>query len=296
MNNHRNRRPPVSAIKKKYGFKNAKSLGQNFLRDMGVIEAIIEGSDLGPEDLVIEIGPGMGVLTAAAAEVAEKVVAIEIDSRLIPLLRETLAGYFNITVINADIMKTDLSAVIREHRSSSEGGKVRILGNIPYYITTPILMKLLEERVEAETITLMTQKEVADRIEAQPGSRTYGALSVAVGYYCDVKRIIDVPKECFSPPPKVDSAVIRMDRREKPPAEVKDEKIFFETVRAGFGKRRKTLANALAGMRELSKEEAEQMLEKAGIESSRRAETLDIAEFAALSNAVADYLEKEKRK
>ncbi len=294
MNSDRNRRPPASALKKKYGFKNSKSLGQNFLRDMSVIEAIIEGSEIGPEDLVIEIGPGMGVLTAAAAEAAEKVVAIEIDSRLIPLLRETLAGYFNITVVNADIMKTDLAALIGEHKTPGGDGKVRILGNIPYYITTPILMKLLEDRVEAETITLMMQKEVADRIQAEPGSRTYGALSVAVGFYCEVERIADVPKECFSPPPKVDSAVIRMDRRETPPAEVKSETVFFEVVKAGFGKRRKTLANALTGMRGLGKEEAGLMLERAGIEASRRAETLDIAEFAALANVIADYLEEDR--
>ena len=286
MNQNEYSRLSPSAIKKLYGFKNAKSLGQNFLNDGRVIDAIVEGSGIGPEDLVIEIGPGMGVLTAAAAEVAAAVVAVEIDSRLIPLLRDTLAGYGNITVLNQDIMKTDLTALIREYYDPSGGGTVRIIGNIPYYITTPILMKLLEDRVEAASITLMMQKEVADRIEAQPGSRTYGALSVAVGYYCETAHIADVPKECFTPQPKVDSAVLRFDRRTVPPAEVRKEELFFETVKAGFGKRRKTLLNALTGMRNLSKEEARQLLEQAGIEPSRRAETLSIPEFAAIANAM----------
>lgn len=286
MNNDRNRRPSPAVIKKLYGFKNAKSLGQNFLNDPGVIDAIIAGSEIGPDDLVIEIGPGMGVLTSAAAEAAGRVVAVEIDSRLIPLLRDTLAVYDNIVILNQDIMKTDLKELIREYKPSSESGCVRIIGNIPYYITTPILMKLLEDHVEAETITLMMQKEVADRIEALPGGRTYGALSVAVGYYCEVVHIADVPKECFSPPPKVDSAVVRLDRRREVPAEVIDEMLFFDVVKAGFGKRRKTLVNALTGMRGLTKEEAREALEQAGIEPSRRAETLTIPEFAAVANMI----------
>lgn len=282
-----------SAVKRIYGFKNARSLGQNFLNDGRVIDAIIEGSGAGPEDLVIEIGPGMGVLTSALAEAAATVVAVEIDSRLIPLLRDTLAGYRNITILNEDIMKTDLSALIRRYHDPAGGGAVRIVGNIPYYITTPILMKLLEDRVEAETITLMMQKEVADRIEAQPGGRTYGALSVAVGYYCSVVHVTDVPRECFSPQPKVDSAVIRLDRRMVPPAEVRDEALFFETVKAGFGKRRKTLVNALTGMRSLTKETARDLLAQAGIEPSRRAETLSIPEFAALADAIAEYIDNQ---
>lgn len=290
MKNDNNRRPSAASIKKKYGFKNAKSLGQNFLNDMGVIEAIIEGSQIGPEDLVIEIGPGMGVLTAAAAEFAGKVVAVEIDTRLMPVLKETLAGYFNITVLNQDIMKTDLPALIAEHFDADGEGKVRIVGNIPYYITTPILMMLLESRVEAETITLMMQKEVADRIEAQPGSRTYGALSVAVSYYCSVERIADVPKECFSPPPKVDSAVLCMTRRKEPPVPVTDEKLFFDIVKAGFGKRRKTLTNALTGLHELTKDDAKEILEKAGVAPSRRAETLDLQEFALIAEELAQVL------
>lgn len=287
MKHEEYRRPSASAIKKIYGFKNAKSLGQNFLHDGRVIDEIIAGSGIGPEDLVIEIGPGMGVLTSAAAEAAGRVVAVEIDSRLIPLLRDMLAGYDNITILNEDIMKTDLPTLIREHYEAAGGGAVRIIGNIPYYITTPILMKLLEDRIEAETITLMMQKEVADRIEAEPGSRIYGALSVAVGYYCETVRIADVPKECFSPPPKVDSAVIRLDRRTTPPAEVREEAVFFEVVKAGFGKRRKTLLNALTGMRGLTKDAARELLEQAGIEPSRRAETLSISEFAAVANEIS---------
>lgn len=293
MKNDGYSRPSASAIKKIYGFKNAKSLGQNFLHDGRVIDAIVSGSGIGPEDLVIEIGPGMGVLTSAAAEAAGRVVAVEIDSRLIPLLRDMLAGYDNIRILNEDIMKTDLSALIRDNLDTAGEGAVRIIGNIPYYITTPILMKLLEDRVEAETITLMMQKEVADRIEAEPGSRTYGALSVAVGYYCEVTHIADVPKDCFSPPPKVDSAVIRLDRRVSPPAAVSNEALFFETVKAGFGKRRKTLVNALTGMRNLTKETARDLLEQAGIDPSRRAETLSIPEFASVANEIAKYMETE---
>ncbi len=289
MSNDTNYRPSPAVIKKLYGFRNAKSLGQNFLKDPAVIESIIEGSDIGPDDLVIEIGPGMGVLTSAAAEHAGRVVAVEIDSRLIPLLRDVLAVYENVVILNQDIMKTDLAALIREYRPSPDRGCVRIIGNIPYYITTPILMKLLEDRVEAETITLMMQKEVADRIEAVPGGRTYGALSVAAGYYCEVCHIADVPRQCFSPPPKVDSAVLRFDRRQEAPAEVTEEALFFEVVKAGFGKRRKTLVNALTGMRGLTKEEARGILERAGIEPSRRAETLDIPEFAAVANEAAAY-------
>ena len=286
-------RPSVSAVKKLYGFKNSKSLGQNFLNDGRVIDAIIEGSGIGPDDLVIEIGPGMGVLTSEAAKAAGRVVAVEIDSRLIPLLRDTLAGYDNITIVNADIMKTDLSAMIREYKDPDSDGSVRIIGNIPYYITTPILMKLLEDRVEAETITLMMQKEVAERVEAHPGSRIYGALSVATGYYCEVSRITDVPKECFTPRPKVDSAVVLLRRRTAPPVEVRDEELFFETVKAGFGKRRKTLQNALTGMRNLPKEAIADLLNRAGIEPSRRAETLSISEFAAIADEIMKYTEKE---
>ena len=221
----------MAQLRAKHDFRHSKSLGQNFLSDKNIIDAIIEGSEIGAEDLVIEIGPGMGVLTAAAAECASRVVAVEIDRHLIPILTETLENYDNVEIINADVMKTDLSEVVEKYRTS---GKVRIIGNLPYYITTPIVMKLLEERVPADSITIMMQKEVADRIKASPGSKTYGALSVAVGFYCTVRHIANAPKEVFVPRPKVDSTVIRLDVRQERPVELVDEKLFFETIKKGF--------------------------------------------------------------
>ena len=241
----------MAQLRAKHDFRHSKSLGQNFLSDKNIIDAIIEGSEIGAEDLVIEIGPGMGVLTAAAAECASRVVAVEIDRHLIPILTETLENYDNVEIINADVMKTDLSEVVEKYRTL---GKVRIIGNLPYYITTPIVMKLLEERVPADSITIMMQKEVADRIKASPGSKTYGALSVAVGFYCTVRHIANAPKEVFVPRPKVDSTVIRLDVRQERPVDLVDEKLFFETIKKGFGQRRKTLLNSLTGIRGMPKE------------------------------------------
>lgn len=274
----------MAQLRAKHDFRHSKSLGQNFLSDKNIIDSIIEGSEIGEDDLVIEIGPGMGVLTAAAAECAAKVVAVEIDRHLIPILEETLHEYDNIEIINADIMKTDLTSVIEAHQTS---GKVRIIGNLPYYITTPIIMKLLEERVPADSITIMMQKEVADRIKASAGSKTYGALSVAVGFYCTVEHIANAPKEVFVPRPKVDSSVIRLDLRSERPVELIDEKIFFDTVKGGFGQRRKTLLNSLTGVRGLPKDQILSVLEAAGIDPKRRAETLDLEEFARVANEIA---------
>ena len=274
----------MAQLRAKHDFRHSKSLGQNFLSDKNIIDSIIEGSEIDENDLVIEIGPGMGVLTAAAAECAAKVVAVEIDRHLIPILEETLHEYDNIEIINADIMKTDLTSVIEAHPTS---GKVRIIGNLPYYITTPIIMKLLEERVPADSITIMMQKEVADRIKASAGSKTYGALSVAVGFYCTVEHIANAPKEVFVPRPKVDSSVIRLDLRSERPVELIDEKIFFDTVKGGFGQRRKTLLNSLTGVRGLPKDQILSVLEAAGIDPKRRAETLDLEEFARVANEIA---------
>lgn len=276
----------MAKIREKHGFKHSKSLGQNFLSDINIIEAIADGSDIGPDDLVIEIGPGMGVLTAAAAERAGKVIAVEIDRKLIPILKETLAEYDNVEVINADIMKTDLTEIVEQNRPEN-GGCVRIIGNLPYYITTPIVMKLLEDRVPAESITIMMQKEVADRIKASPGGKDYGALTVAVGFYCTITHVANAPKEVFVPRPKVDSTVIRLDLREECPVDLVDEKIFFETVKGGFGQRRKTLLNSLTGVRGLAKQDISQALEAAGIDPKRRAETLDLDEFADVANEIA---------
>ncbi len=273
----------MTRIMRKHGFKNARSLGQNFLTDEGVIEAIIDGSEITEDDLVIEIGPGLGVLTAAAAESAGQVVAVEIDERLIPVLQDTLSYYDNIEIINADILKIDLCRLIEERQPA---GKVRIIGNLPYYITTPILMKLLEDRVPAASFTVMMQKEVAERIMAEPGNRTYGALTAAVTYYCEVSAVADAPKEYFLPRPKVDSAVIRLDRREQPAVKPLSEKVFFETIRSGFGQRRKTLQNSITGTRGISKEEAGLVLDRAGVARNRRAETLHLEEFAAVADEI----------
>ena len=276
----------MAKIREKHGFRHSKSLGQNFLSDIHIIEDIVDGSDIEPEDLVIEIGPGMGVLTAAAAERAGKVIAVEIDKKLIPILKETLAEYDNVEVINADIMKTDLTEIVEANRPA-DGGKVRVIGNLPYYITTPIIMKLLAESVPADSITIMMQKEVADRIKAGPGGKDYGALTVAVGFYCTITHVADAPKEVFVPRPKVDSTVIRLDLRKECPVDLIDQKIFFETVKGGFGQRRKTLLNSLTGVRGLPKPEIADALDAAGIDPKRRAETLSLDEFAAVANEIA---------
>ena len=276
----------MAKIREKHGFRHSKSLGQNFLSDIHIIEDIVDGSDIEPEDLVIEIGPGMGVLTAAAAERAGKVIAVEIDKKLIPILKETLAEYDNVEIINADIMKTDLTEIVEANRPA-DGGKVSVIGNLPYYITTPIIMKLLEESVPADSITIMMQKEVADRIKAGPGGKDYGALTVAVGFYCTITHVADAPKEVFVPRPKVDSTVIRLDLRKECPVDLIDQKIFFETVKGGFGQRRKTLLNSLTGVRGLPKPEIADALDAAGIDPKRRAETLSLDEFAAVANEIA---------
>lgn len=278
----------IQAIKERHNFQLSKSLGQNFITDKSVIEKIVEGSDVGEDDLVIEIGPGIGVLTSEAAESAAKVVAIEIDKKLIPILAETLADYDNIRVINQDILKTDINEIIREEREAgSFTGGVKIMGNLPYYITTPIIMGILEKGVEADSITIMMQKEVADRIKAAPGGKIYGAISVAAQYYCEVEQVASVPKEVFVPRPKVDSAVLKLSIRKERPVDLIDEKSFFACIKAGFGQRRKTLLNSLTGVNGLPKEDIKEILEAAGVDPARRAETLDINEFAAIANGVA---------
>lgn len=278
----------IQDIKDRHNFKLSKSLGQNFITDKSVIERIIEGSEIGDEDLVIEIGPGIGVLTAEAAEAARRVIAIEIDKKLIPILGETLSGYDNVRVINQDILKTDLNRIIEEeHAAGSFTGGVKIIGNLPYYITTPIIMSILENGVAADSITIMMQKEVADRIKASPGGKIYGALSVAVQYYCTVEQIASVPKEVFIPRPKVDSAVLRLSVRKEKPVQLTDEKAFFACIKHGFGQRRKTLLNSLTGVCGLSKEQVKDVLLQTGIDPVRRAETLNIDEFAAIANGVA---------
>lgn len=278
----------IADIKERYNFQLSKSLGQNFITDKSIIERIIEGSGADKDDLVIEIGPGIGVLTAEAAETAARVIAVEIDRKLIPILSETLAEYDNVSIINQDILKTDVNRIIEEEQAAgSFTGAVRIIGNLPYYITTPIIMGLLESGVKADSITIMMQKEVADRIKASPGGKIYGAISAAVQYYCTVEQIAVVPKEVFVPRPKVDSAVLNLHIRKEKPVDLIDEKMFFACIKSGFGQRRKTLLNSLTGMAGLSKEEIKAVLSAAEIDPIRRAETLNMEEFAAIANEAA---------
>ena len=292
----------IQRIKDKYGFRLSKSLGQNFLADGNIVNRIIEGSNIEKTDLVVEIGCGIGVLTAAAAEAAAKVIGIEIDYNLMPVLQETLSEYDNIEIINRDFLKTDLNEIINQAYGGNKYAfsSVKIIGNLPYYITTPIIMKVLEEQktdVPApDSMTVMLQKEVADRIAAGPGSKIYGAISVAVQYYCNVENVISVPKEVFIPKPKVDSAVIRLEIRKNTPVELMDKDVFFTVIKSGFGQRRKTLLNALTGTYGLDKEEIKAVLAQSDIDPARRAETLDINEFAALANAVFRGIREREKK
>lgn len=273
----------------KYGVRPSKSLGQNFIRDMSVIERIVDGAGIEPDDMVIEIGPGLGVLTSALASRAAFVTAVEIDGRLIPVLEKTLKDYGNVRVINRDILKTDIGQLVEESRSEGLfSGKVHIVGNLPYYITTPIIMKLLEDNVPADSITVMMQKEVADRIRSAPGSRTYGAISAAVQYYCRVSKITDVPKEAFVPRPKVESTVLRLEPLKDEKPQVKDENMYLRCVKAGFAQRRKTLLNSLSSAGGIDKETVKMRLEAAGIDPGRRAETLTVEEFARMADSFSD--------
>lgn len=266
------------------GFKHSKRLGQNFLTDYSVVGEIVDGSDVDEDTLVIEIGPGEGVLTEALADRAGHVIAIELDDRLIPVLRVRLYDRDNVEIIHGDVLETDLKGIISDALAERNLSAVRIVGNLPYYITTPIIMKLLEENIPADSITVMVQKEVGERLIAEPGGKKTGAISYTVHYYCETRGICDVGRECFDPVPKVDSMVIRLDRREAPPVECRDADRMFRCVKAGFMMRRKTLVNALAQLGCYSRDELIERLEAAGIEPGRRAESLTLEEFARLSN------------
>lgn len=268
----------IKEIQARYGFKFSKSLGQNFLTDKNIIDEIIEGSQIGPEDTVIEIGPGIGVITYELCKLAKKVIAIELDTNLIPILQETLSEFDNIEVLNQDVLKTDLIGLC--------DGPTKIIGNLPYYITTPIIMKILEDGVPCDSITVMMQKEVADRVKASPGGKDYGALTVAVQYYSTVETLADVPKEVFVPRPSVDSTVLKLNIRDEKAVEVTDRDLFFKTVKAGFGQRRKTLNNSLMGVSGITKEIVKDSLAACGIDPVRRAETLSIEEFGSLANEI----------
>lgn len=270
----------------RHGFSFKKSLGQNFLIDQNILYKIVEAAGLDEDKGALEIGPGIGALTEKLAQTAGTVTAIEIDQRLIPILREVLEPYENVKVHHGDVLKVDLHELFQQDFAGVS--KVSVVANLPYYVTTPILMKLLEEKLPLENIVVMIQKEVAERMAAAPGSKDYGSLSIAVQYYSEPKLVCIVPHTVFIPQPNVASAVIRLAVREEPPVSVEDEGFFFEVVQASFAQRRKTIANNLksrffAGE---GRERLEQLLQEAGIVPSRRGETLSIEEYAKLSNVL----------
>ena len=275
------------AVLQKYNFVFQKKFGQNFLIDTHVLDKIIRSAEIGKDDFVLEIGPGIGTMTQYLACAAGQVTAVEIDRALIPILEDTLDGYDNVTVINDDVLKVYLVKLAEE----KNGGKpIKVVANLPYYITTPIIMGLFENHVPLKSITVMVQKEVADRMQVGPGTKDYGALSLAVQYYAKPYLVANVPPNCFMPRPKVGSAVIRLERYDKPPVEVRDEKLMFKIIRASFNQRRKTLANGLKNSPELdfTKEEIEAAIETLGKGPSIRGEALTLEEFARLADALYD--------
>lgn len=271
------------AVLQKYNFTFQKKYGQNFLIDSHVLEKIMDAAEIGKDDCVVEIGPGIGTMTQYLAERAGEVVAVEIDKNLIPILTETLADYKNVSIINEDILKVDLNRIVEEKNG---GRPVKIVANLPYYITTPIIMGLFENHVPVKSITVMVQKEVADRMQVGPGTKDYGALSLAVQYYAKPEIVSIVPPNCFIPRPNVASAVIRLTCHEKKPVEVKDEKGMFALIRASFNQRRKTLANSLSNAQNLSltREQVTEALESMQLSPTIRGEALTLEQFAALAD------------
>mgnify|MGYP002544478504 CR=1 FL=1 len=273
------------AVLQKYHFNFQKKFGQNFLIDTHVLERIIEAAGITKDDFVLEIGPGIGTMTQYLCENAREVTAVEIDQNLIPILADTLSAYDNVTVINEDILKLDIVKLAEEKNA---GKPIKVVANLPYYITTPIIMGLFESGAPIDNITVMVQKEVADRMQVGPGSKDYGALSLAVQYYAEPYIVANVPPNCFIPRPNVGSAVIRLTRHAKPPVEVKDKDLMFRLIRASFNQRRKTLQNGLSNAQDLSfsKEEIAAAIESLGLSPSVRGETLTLAQFAALSDVL----------
>ncbi|AIM16599.1 MULTISPECIES: 16S rRNA (adenine(1518)-N(6)/adenine(1519)-N(6))-dimethyltransferase RsmA [Neobacillus] len=279
-------------ILEKYGFSFKKSLGQNFLIDTNILKKIVSFAELGEESGAIEIGPGIGALTEHLARSSKKVVAFEIDQRLLPILEETLSPYSNVKIIHQDVLKADVKRVMSQEFEHIED--VMVVANLPYYVTTPIIMKLLEDHLPIRGIVCMLQKEVADRISAKPGTKDYGSLSIAVQYYTEAETVMTVPKTVFVPQPNVDSAVIRLTKRATPAVKVKDERFFFLVTKASFAQRRKTLLNNLTSQLPDGKQKKEDILaalESSGIEPSRRGETLTLEEFARLSDALYPYFQ-----
>ena len=275
------------AVLQKYDFQFKKQFGQNFLVDLHVLGKILRAAEIGSEDVCLEIGPGIGSLTQLMGEAAKRVISVEIDNRLIPLLEENLAAYDNIEIVNSDFMELDLPTFFEEKAIDRP---VKVVANLPYYITTPIIMGLFESGVPLDSITVMVQEEVAKRMQAKPGTKDYGALSLAVQYYAEPTIAAYVPQNCFIPRPGVGSAVIHLKRRRELPVETKDEKLMFKLIRAAFGQRRKTLVNSVSGSPELtvSKDQILTALAKAGISEKIRGEALSLADFAKLADALGD--------
>lgn len=278
-------------ILQKYNFNFQKKFGQNFLINTGVLEDIIDAAEVTDEDMVLEIGPGIGTMTQYLCENAGQVIAVEIDTNLIPILKDTLSAYDNVRIINDDILKVDINELAREYNN---GRPIKVVANLPYYITTPIIMGLFESHVPIESITVMVQKEVADRMQAGPGTKDYGALSLAVQYYSKPQIVVNVPPSCFMPQPKVGSTVISLRRHQQPVVQVEDEKLMFKVIRASFNQRRKTLANGLNnfGGINLTKEQIQQSIEELGVPVNIRGEALSLEQFACLSNIIGKKLVK----
>lgn len=278
-------------ILQKYNFNFQKKFGQNFLINTGVLEDIIDAAEVTDEDMVLEIGPGIGTMTQYLCENARQVIAVEIDTNLIPILKDTLSAYDNVRIINDDILKVDINELAREYNN---GRPIKVVANLPYYITTPIIMGLFESHVPIESITVMVQKEVADRMQAGPGTKDYGALSLAVQYYSKPQIVVNVPPSCFMPQPKVGSTVISLRRHQQPVVQVEDEKLMFKVIRASFNQRRKTLANGLNnyGGINLTKEQIQQSIEELGVPVNIRGEALSLEQFACLSNIIGKKLGK----
>lgn len=279
----------IIAVLQKYNFVFQKKFGQNFLIDTHVLDKIIQAAQIEADDCVLEIGPGIGTMTQYLACAARRVIAVEIDRALIPILEDTLDGYENVRIINEDVLKVDIAKLAEEE---NKGRPIKVVANLPYYITTPIIMGLFENHVPIKSVTVMVQKEVADRMQTGPGSKDYGALSLAVQYYSRPYIVANVPPNCFMPRPKVGSAVIRLDRHERPPVQVRDEKLMFRIIHASFNQRRKTLANGLKNSAELdlTKEEIEEAILALGKGASIRGEALTLSEFARLSDLLGKHM------
>lgn len=282
---------PTNTIKilEKYGFSFQKKYGQNFLIDNNIVKKIVQEAGIKKDDFVLEIGPGIGTMTQILCENAREVAAVEIDKKLIPILKQdTLSSYNNVTIINDDILKLDINKLILER---NEGKPIKVVANLPYYITTPIIMSLFESHVPLESITIMVQKEVADRMQVGPGTKDYGALSLAVQYYAKPKIVLMVPASCFMPRPNVDSAVIKLTCHDKPPVLVKNEKFMFDIIRASFNQRRKTMTNSVVNANlGITKEQLLIALEQCGLKSTVRGEALTLQQFAQLSNELSHML------